>query len=148
MRAWRGFAALSSPSIMRGMHHMMPMYSQQSLGWMSPSWFVESGRSTARLLLLQWDRNGEEAQDAMTMMMTTQGSEADTGVGWLSWAIWLVKRTFQPSKLKRNRQYGFLNRLASKVGGDHLVGFCWVVGLLFFSFSFFFFLFLLQITQL
>lgn len=121
---------------MREMHHVMPMYSQQSLGWM---WFQGS---TARLLLLQWDTRVEEAQDEMMVKSTTEGSEVDTGVGWLSWAIWLVKRTFQPSKLKRNRKYGFLNRLASKVGVERERVMCvlcgWVCWVLLGFFSFFF----------
>lgn len=29
--------------------------------------------------------------------------------------LWLIKRTYQPSKLRRNRKVGFLGRLETKV---------------------------------
>lgn len=39
-------------------------------------------------------------------------------LGLLDAALVLIKRTYQPSKLRRNRKYGFLARLASKAGRD------------------------------
>ena len=30
--------------------------------------------------------------------------------------LWLIKRTYQPSRLKRNRKFGFLNRSATRGG--------------------------------
>lgn len=51
-------------------------------------------------------------------------AEAAPSLSWLSWpqqvlgalGLWLVKRTYQPSVLKRNRTVGFLERLRSASG--------------------------------
>eukprot|EP00531_Pseudo-nitzschia_arenysensis_P003389 CAMPEP_0116134296 /NCGR_PEP_ID=MMETSP0329-20121206/10569_1 /TAXON_ID=697910 /ORGANISM="Pseudo-nitzschia arenysensis, Strain B593" /LENGTH=104 /DNA_ID=CAMNT_0003628995 /DNA_START=106 /DNA_END=420 /DNA_ORIENTATION=+ len=51
---------------------------------------------------------------------TTAMSAAAPSNSILSWAIWLIKRTYQPSLLKKKRQCGYMKRKQS-VGGRRIL---------------------------
>lgn len=44
------------------------------------------------------------------------GWQNDMAALGVSFGLWLIKRTYQPSRIRRNRKFGFLNRLTSKDG--------------------------------
>jgi len=66
-------------------------------------------RKTTRLLSFR--------ERTLTREMTLDQSNSSS---ILSWAIWLVKRTFQPSLLKKKRQCGYMKRQQS-VGGRRIL---------------------------
>ena len=54
----------------------------------------------------------------ITMRETTKVSSNSSSI--FSWAIWLIKRTYQPSLLKKKRQCGYMKRRQS-VGGRRIL---------------------------
>ncbi len=50
-----------------------------------------------------------------TMVAGLRAGWHAVGRAILGESLWLIKRTFQPSKLRRNRRVGFLGRLGTKV---------------------------------
>ncbi len=57
---------------------------------------------------------------AATTTVATQTATASSSNSILNWAIWLIKRTYQPSLLKKKRQCGYMKRKQT-VGGRRIL---------------------------